>query len=875
MNTELYIENYRADITNEISALLNFAIDDIKDFSSRSTTWSRTIVLPGTASNNRLFGHIFQVGQSNNYNGSIPNVGSNFNAAKSAACIIFQDQIQTFKGVLRLLQININNGFQGACEYEVSVFGNLVGLNSALSGALLEDLDFSAYDHVYNDTNIVNSWDNPGGSGVYYPLIDYGTYSTNKHDWDIKTFRPALYVREYINKMITGAGYKWQSTLFDTPRFKSIVIPHSKKIMTVGLINLYAGDDTSKFYGTPPYRTNYGVGGATGTVPVIFGTLTGTGFTVNASPSPSRLWFTFNGLATTNVEIRMLFDITSTSTGGSSPGVGYIDVVKNGQFDSLGNITSGSIVYSGADSLFFEGGGRVVVGAGYVINVSMAPGDTLDFRLSQLPPVTQGTLSNVSFNSAHFDVKSAGGTSVPIPITIGDTVKLNDNIPQNIRQIDFLVGIVKLYNLYVYEDKFDEKLIYITPYIDFYSKNFSNAVDWTHKLNRNKVVKVKPMSELNAKIYKFKFKPDSDYFNELYRKRYNEGYGDRIYDSEFEFTQQTKEFEIIFSATPLVGFGAEDKVYPTILKRTGNEPNVTEENVDSNIRILQTKKITGVTPWNITTNAGATILNTLTRYGYAGHLDDPDIPTNDLNFGAPKELFFILSAGNLSSNQFNVYWSGYMREITDKDSKLVVANFYLTVKDILNLDFSKYIHVDGIAFRLNAIKDYDMSNPNDCVVELFKVNSASYSESSSNNGPPDGCYLLWSDEQTLDWDDAQPLLYGDCNTNPGDGEPPPITTKYVNWTFVRSTTSGSMKIYKNGILVSASSSTESGSFVVTVGDVIKTDVAAGLGKLKKLRVANDVDGVMVDTSSTALVQLSYTFTEEDKNYNIDGSVSNP
>jgi hypothetical protein len=84
-----------------------------------------------------------------------------------------------------------------------------------------------------------------------------------------------------------------------------------------------------------------------------------------------------------------------------------------------------------------------------------------------------------------------------------------------------------------------------------------------------------------------------------------------------------------------------------------------------------------------------------------------------------------------------------------------------------------------------------------------------------------------------------------------------------------------MKIYKNGILVSASSSTESGSFVVTVGDVIKTDVAAGLGKLKKLRVANDVDGVMVDTSSTALVQLSYTFTEEDKNYNIDGSVSNP
>src|ERR1044072_7026053 len=134
MNTELYIENYQADLTKDIAALLNFAIDDIKNFSARSTTWSKTIVLPGTANNNKLFGHIFQVGQSNFYNAAIPNVGSNFNAAKSAPCIIFQDQIQTFKGVLRLLQININNGFQGSCEYEVSVFGTLAGLNVKRGG---------------------------------------------------------------------------------------------------------------------------------------------------------------------------------------------------------------------------------------------------------------------------------------------------------------------------------------------------------------------------------------------------------------------------------------------------------------------------------------------------------------------------------------------------------------------------------------------------------------------------------------------------------------------------------------------------------------------------------------------------------------------
>jgi hypothetical protein len=853
LNTELYIENYRLDITAEISALLNFAIDDIKEFSSRSTTWSWTIVLPGTSNNNKLFGHIFQAGQSNNYNSSVPNVGSNFNAAKSAACIIFQDQIQTFKGVLRLLQININNGFQGACEYEVSVFGNLVGLNAALSGALLEDLDFSAYDHVYNDANIVSSWDNPGGSGVYYPLIDYGTYSTNKHDWDIKTFRPALFVREYIDKMIADAGYRWSGALLDTPRFKSQVVPHSKKQMTINLTNLFSASSVATFYGTPPI---FGFD-STGGVLVRFNVTTGTGFTPNVGPD--KTVFTFNGTVTTNVNIT--FNVKGTYTSGGGFDVLGLFLWKNGE--------TGSLVWQGGALVSpFE------FGVGVTISVSLAPGDTLEWRTGQ---GFISTITNLNFSNSDFNVVSQSG-SVAVPIAIGDTVTVNDNIPQNIRQIDFLVGIVKLYNLYVYEDKFDEKLIYITPYIDFYSKNLSNAVDWTHKLNRNKVVKVKPMSELNAKIYKFKFKSDSDYYNDLYRKRYNEGYGDRIYDSEFEFTEQTKEFELVFSSTPLVGYGGEDKVYPTIFKQTGNPPTVTEENTDSNIRILQTKKITGVALWNITTDAGATVLNTLTKYGYAGHLDDPDIPTNDLNFGAPKELFFVLTAGSLSDNQFNKYWSGYMREITDKDSKLVTAWFKLDTKDILSLDFSKYIYVDGVAFRLNAIKDYDVTNPNDCVVELFKVNAASYTESSSPDGPPAGCYLLWSDEQTLDWDGGEELLYSSCQDNPGDGgeDPDPPIVYTLNWSFaVAALLFGTLRVYLNGALnVWTTTNGDTGSFPIVAGDTIKVDVVGKFGKPKRIFVTNDVDGVVYDNTGTSITN-TYTFVIlANKNYSVVGEVNN-
>jgi hypothetical protein len=235
-----------------------------------------------------------------------------------------------------------------------------------------------------------------------------------------------------------------------------------------------------------------------------------------------------------------------------------------------------------------------------------------------------------------------------------------------------------------------------------------------------------------------------------------------------------------------------------------------------------------------------------------------------------------MTAGSLSSNQFNVYWSNYMSEITDKNSKLVIGNFYLTTKDILNLDFSKYIYVDGIAFRLNAIKDYDATTPNDCVVELFKVNSRSYSEAPGNEGPPDGCYLLWSDEQTLDWDDGEPLLYGNCNDNPGDGEEPePGTVFYLNWVFTNTTLFGIMRIYVNGnIHIWSTSVSDSGSFVINAGDSIQVDVAGQLSKPKRILVTNDVDGTIHDNTST-LVTNTYSFTvDANKNYSVVGAINN-
>jgi hypothetical protein len=311
------------------------------------------------------------------------------------------------------------------------------------------------------------------------------------------------------------------------------------------------------------------------------------------------------------------------------------------------------------------------------------------------------------------------GTDVisQVDISYGDTIIVNDTIPKGVFQKDFFASIVKMFNLYVYEDKLVEKKLIIKPFIDFYD---GTRVDYTDKVDRGSVIRLKPMSEFTARYYDYKYKQDNDFYAENYRKKYNEGYGDFIYDSENEFVKEKDSTELIFASTILYQFTGTDKIYSTIYKLSNS--NNAEDKMDSVIRILQAKKITGRASWKLNHTSGH---DTYTAYGYAGHVDDPINPTDDINWGAPKQLFFTTSSYT-AANLFNGYWSEYIAEITDKDSKLLTCSLKLNEIDIYNLDFSKLIYIDGSLWRLNKVIDYNPMDFNVTKVELLKVIELNY-----------------------------------------------------------------------------------------------------------------------------------------------------
>lgn len=681
ISTEIYVEDNRLDLVDEISTEFSYAIDDIQDFGSRNTSFSKTINITGTANNNKIFGFVFDLGNANITDDTQPNVGYNFNASKVANCRIFIDKIQIFKGVLRILEI-VKDG--SAIEYQCAVFGELGGFISALGNNRLEDLAtvsgggysaYSAYNKAWNTTNILDQSTSVANSHVLFGLIDKGNVSTNKIDFDFRAFRPCFKVKEMLEKIKIQSGYTWDFPYLSNSLFDRLVISANSKVLSNTSTQAFYATANAASYSTDNYPD--------------FTVVTAGNFTLTGNS------YYYNSATPLGCTISAQLSLEITDTYPAPPEDVTISLRVNG---------------------------AVVDSETFPINAVPTP---LNTQLEYFTTLNQNDYIDVFISSTAntYDVDSGylrvdSTTATDVPINYGETIQMDKQLPRGIFQRDFFLSICKMLNLYVYDDPVDEKKIIIKPYIEFYS---GATEDWTNKIDRGKPMSIKPMSEINARYYQFKYKQDNDLYNENYRKKYNEGYGDRIEDTTFDFVKDTETTEVIFSSSPLYQAAGTDKIYPAIYK-VGSSG--VEESMDFNIRIFQAKYITGRSNYSIK-DGSTNKQSNVTTYTYVGHLDDPFTPTNDINFGAPKEIYFSQTTYP-TTNLFNAYYSEYMLEITDKDSKLLTCNALLNTTDIYNLDFGKFIWIDGVLFRINTIEGYNPMDYTTTKISLLKVIEKEY-----------------------------------------------------------------------------------------------------------------------------------------------------
>jgi len=199
--TKIYINNEQIDLKEDVSIPLNFNIADIREPEKRSTTWSKTVILPGSTFNNELFSNIWNVNAVINSTGTT-NFSPNFNPNLKAIAEITYNEATQFKGICQLLNVNVTDKYE--IEYEVAFFGELQNVYQFFTNKYLRNIDLTEFNHPYTLNEQYLSWYRPIGEGYVYPMIDYGN-SINS-EFRVQHMYPAIYIKTIIDKMFSSAG---------------------------------------------------------------------------------------------------------------------------------------------------------------------------------------------------------------------------------------------------------------------------------------------------------------------------------------------------------------------------------------------------------------------------------------------------------------------------------------------------------------------------------------------------------------------------------------------------------------------------------------------------------------------------------------------
>jgi hypothetical protein len=552
-------------------------------------------------------------------------------------------------------------------------------------------------------------------------MIDYGLTS-NYERWDSTTFRPALFIKAILDKIFSTVGWSYDSSFFNTTRFKSLVAPYSSPDLLLSNSAIYDRSFLAATSGT----TNY----STGTLynwqyqsPIKFPKVTGTVGGYDLHNTSTNAFNLGTGIWTSNTNGKFQFAIQISMIQNNGKSI-FASNGKCGLFliKVSGGITSK--VESRYVDFFFQPGQYVsdqrdiiYTSQEYQVNTgdqyywAMTFGSIIDASGRQLysnSDITVDVLTDSVFSL------------IPKPnVVYGDTIDMNSVLPTEIKATDFIMGLSKMFNLYF--DQTEERKLLIEPREDYLT---SDLLNWTTKIDISKKnpPKYVPLALSQYKQYKFNYDLDSDYLNKVYDESYKEVYGTKRYEVTTDFLKDTKEIKPIFAATPLSNTrsGTNNRIISDMRFADDNLQNVKQGK--TKLRILYWGGVLNCSQWSLV--QGTTSTN-YTSYPYAGHLDNPFTPTFDLSYDSPIALFYSDIIGQVpltysDANLYNIYWDKTIKDITNKNSRVLEAFFNLTVFDWITISFRKQIFIKDTYYRLLEIEDFDIQGDGLTKCKLLK-----------------------------------------------------------------------------------------------------------------------------------------------------------
>ena len=556
----LIANGQQLDIFDDEDIQLSNNVTGLFDLGVLPSDFTRQITLPGTKVNNAFFEHVYDI--------SIDNPFLFATNIKVPAYFDF-DSVYLSQGYLQLNKVNVRaNKFIES--YEVTIYGTLSSFGRDINRSFLTELStLSKYNHTASYDNITASWSGGLFNGdIVYPLADYGsgyqftqgslqTFGMNTLDGGltVQNFKPAIRTKAVLDAIFQEAGFTYSSSFIQGgelddvymicnyalkyPEFNGVDLETFGKIK-VGPIsgsgmtdtNLASGSwttlnwynelsDVQGFYNDGTYRVTKRSN--------LSGVLN---INVNVSCSVNNMPGTFSANGTWGLRMVQTGSFTPVATVALQSFISFFDQLQNSRTGGINTTYELSQQFKLFD---------VPVGD-YYFQIRQSPNNA--------PPTSQPlvTLDPGSTTKSYIEIKqvdqAADGRVMDIPA----------NMPfgtNGIKQIDFIVGLQRKFNLVIYPNKTRNNEFIIEPFYEWYNKG--QRWDFNKYINLDETIEVIPANNLAVNELNFGDTLDQDYISQQFSKAANREYGKTYYtDTQNFFSQGKFEVKTTFASSPLI-----------------------------------------------------------------------------------------------------------------------------------------------------------------------------------------------------------------------------------------------------------------------------------------------------------------------------------
>ena len=647
---ELYIDGVLADMFGDESIEITLTTQNVKDISKNFGDYTNGFTLPASPKNNSIFKHYYNVDISGGFDGNL----------RVDAFIEINNNLFR-QGVLELEEVQLKNNEPTA--YSVTFYSNTTSLKDLFGEDTLNDLDLSAQDHNYNNTNVqagLNGFVSGTGDAIIYPLISpvrtwyynsagndhtpeniYYHNGHNEHGVFFYDLKPAVKLQKIIDAIETKYDITFDSDFFATADF--------------GKLFMWCHRRAGYMFKDQPFGAN--------AEKINFTSQTGTDFDLTDDE------YDINSID--QVVGKVQYTISSSDN--------YrIEFYINNQLftsrNHSGNATNVEIYFPD-----FEVGDKV--------QMRFAPPTDWDGGTITLTSVSTTWYENPS---GSFVINTTTTTSANQEYSLDIIVA--EQLPEQ-KVTDFLGSLIRAFNLAISTK--GNKAYYVEPLDDWY------ADGTTHEISKH--IDTSSSSVKKTELYRrisFSYNETEAILGEQFRLQNDIGYGDLRAD--FNYDGEDFDVEVGFDNMLFERLTDRDGGALTSIGIGRSVTRELESYIGSPFIFYLAGQVSGDSIGFIPSGSSPTEVE-ITSYHLPSNVNSTTAEnvTKTINFGTEIDPYLLQG---FSQGLYQSYWQDYITDLYDASRRLFVMNARLPLHIMLNLKNNDKLTINARDYIINSIK---------------------------------------------------------------------------------------------------------------------------------------------------------------------------